>query len=910
MKKITIILIVVLTQSILFGQNTKKVLVEEFSSTACGVCPPRTKQLIDWDVQSPNRILVVHHSPTNDNMTNQTPALNLSSDYTINFQPAVIMNRKKFANCTTIHVPVNTAFFDSLAIEEVQQALATVSFSDVAYNDATREITGTINIQFLANVTGNYRVGLYIVENHVTGETGSPTMQGGNPNATTFTGVKAYDQKCYDANWAATNYAGYPYTDGCIVGYPHYNVVRHAVFGTYGDASTIPANPVAGSQYSKTFSYTIPTHYDPTVRGHAVILENIKLLAFVAQYSTDKFSRNILNCEIINLFTTPAQPSAISGPAAPCQNSTGLTYSVNNVAGTTYTWTLPNGWIQTSGGTTNAITVTAGTNAGTIIVTPSNSYGNGISRTLSVTTSTMPTQPSIISGNLNPCENTIGHTYSVSNVPNVIYNWLVPTGWTITTGQNTNSITVTAGSATGNITVTPGNSCGNGPARTLIVTTNSVPSQPSAINGPVSVNAGATGMVYSVSNVAGVNYTWSVPTGWNITAGQNTNSVIVTAGSASGNITVTPNNTCGNGNAQYLYVSIGTPPPAFAVQFNYNGQNINANDTISIIQPCTTSLIQIPISVTNTTTADAYIKVKRVSNTLLNHTANYFSWTNVYDTSVNISPDSLLIQAGQTSNNFVSYYLPKNQIGQTIVSYQFFRIDNPNVFHQITIKYVTTPVVTELPLTLTYNNQVIAQNGIITVSDTSNFMEMEALVTIENTGVNPVMVKVRKIENSILSGTQNYFCWGACYGYAIFESLDSILIEPGALCYDFSSHYEPHNKVGETSITYQFFQSVSPQIYKSCEIKFVTTVGIEDNSLNNNDLKVYPTIATDNINVISKQNIQEIKIYSSLGQQVIALKPNEDAVKINIQHLSAGIYYVHISTLAKAFIQKIIIPHN
>ncbi len=81
----------------------------------------------------------------------------------------------------------------------------------------------------------------------------------------------------------------------------------------------------------------------------------------------------------------PAQPSVITGPASSCANLS-QTYSVTNVAGVTYTWTLPTGWIQTAGGTTNSITVTTGSASGNISVTPSNTCGNGVPRTLAVTT--------------------------------------------------------------------------------------------------------------------------------------------------------------------------------------------------------------------------------------------------------------------------------------------------------------------------------------------------------------------------------------------------------------------------------------------------------------------------------------------------------------------------------------------
>jgi len=259
----------------------------------------------------------------------------------------------------------------------------------------------------------------------------------------------------------------------------------------------------------------------------------------------------------INIITNPTQPSAITGPTSPCVGSSQV-YSVTNVAGTTYTWTFPVGWIQTAGGTTNSVTVTVGANGGTISVSPSNSCGTGPARTLAVTTSTVPAQPSAITGPTTPCVGS-SQTYSITNVSGVTYNWAFPAGWVQTGGGTSNSVTVTVGAGNGNITVTPSNACGNGTARTLAVTPISAPAQPSVIAGNTTPCQGSS-EIYSVTNVAGVSYAWTFPADWTQTAGGNTNSVTVTVGATSGNITVTPSNSCGAGTVRTLAVTVQALP--------------------------------------------------------------------------------------------------------------------------------------------------------------------------------------------------------------------------------------------------------------------------------------------------------------------------------------------------------------
>jgi len=90
----------------------------------------------------------------------------------------------------------------------------------------------------------------------------------------------------------------------------------------------------------------------------------------------------------INCCSTPTQPSAILGPTLPCKNSSGNSYSVENVSGTTYTWSYSgSGAIINSGIGTNILSVSYSTGAtsGTWTVIPSNACGSGPQQTLSVT---------------------------------------------------------------------------------------------------------------------------------------------------------------------------------------------------------------------------------------------------------------------------------------------------------------------------------------------------------------------------------------------------------------------------------------------------------------------------------------------------------------------------------------------
>ena len=268
--------------------------------------------------------------------------------------------------------------------------------------------------------------------------------------------------------------------------------------------------------------------------------------------------------------TVPSQPGIISGDIAPCQGSS-QNYSVTNEAGVNYTWTFPSGWSQTSGGNSNAVTVTAGAGSGNITVIPTNVCGSGLPQTLAVTPITVPSQPGIISGDIAPCQGS-SQNYSVTNEAGVNYTWTFPSGWSQTSGGNSNVVSTLVGAASGNVTVTSSNICGNGLSQSLTVSPETLPSQAGIITGDISPCQG-TSQNYSVANVAGVSYTWTFPSGWSQTSGGNSNVVSALVGAASGNISVTPSNVCGNGLSQTLVVTALTLP-------------IQPNNIIGIAAPC------------------------------------------------------------------------------------------------------------------------------------------------------------------------------------------------------------------------------------------------------------------------------------------------------------------------------------
>jgi len=172
--------------------------------------------------------------------------------------------------------------------------------------------------------------------------------------------------------------------------------------------------------------------------------------------------------------------------------------------------------------------------------------------------STIPEMPGAIFGESSPCENSV-ETYYVDPVNGASYEWEVPLGWTINSGQGSRTITLTIGSGTKNsIKVRAYNTTGySGYSLKPLFHPISVPPAAGAISGEVSVIPTDV-ETYTISPVNGATYyNWTKPLGCTILSGQGSTSITVQWGLNSGYIRVRPENCVGEStSATQKYVTV------------------------------------------------------------------------------------------------------------------------------------------------------------------------------------------------------------------------------------------------------------------------------------------------------------------------------------------------------------------
>lgn len=275
--------------------------------------------------------------------------------------------------------------------------------------------------------------------------------------------------------------------------------------------------------------------------------------------ATPSGSVTITVIDVVNL-------GAITGSNNVCTNQS-TNYSVSAVSGvTSYNWTVPPGASITSGQGTPNITINwNGASSGDVCVEAVNPCGTGAQSCRAVTVTPLPNPPDPITGEEAVCTG-IALPYSISDVPDATnYNWTVPAGATILSGQGTTAVSIRWNTAsTGNVCARAQNTCGNSAYTCLSVTSVAVPTNPVFLAGNFAPCESAT-LDYGVTPQAAFDdYLWTYDNGGNITAGQGTPNITVDwLGAGDGQLCVTASSSlCSVDRTACKLLTIKLLPPA------------------------------------------------------------------------------------------------------------------------------------------------------------------------------------------------------------------------------------------------------------------------------------------------------------------------------------------------------------
>lgn len=262
-----------------------------------------------------------------------------------------------------------------------------------------------------------------------------------------------------------------------------------------GSSSNLTFNFNVGSApYNATYRRTMKgvtdtvtlTNILATPYSYPVTPTDTTLYELITASDANGCSQTVSGNAIITVRPLPGDIGTITGKTLVCQGETNVSYYIEAVDNSTsYQWTLPAGYTITSGASSDSITVDISQTAlsGTISVIAKNSCGDSPVSSILVSVNVLPDRAVSITCDQGSqfCQGDKGLIFRTDAVLNATsYQWSVPVGFIIISGQGTSVLSVNLdpnqSGITGDVTVTATNSCGQAAVSDpFIVTINPLP---------------------------------------------------------------------------------------------------------------------------------------------------------------------------------------------------------------------------------------------------------------------------------------------------------------------------------------------------------------------------------------------------------------------------------------------------
>lgn len=198
-------------------------------------------------------------------------------------------------------------------------------------------------------------------------------------------------------------------------------------------------------------------------------------------------------------------------------------------------------------------------------------------------------------------------------------------------------------------------------------------------------------------------------------------------------------------------------------------------------------------------------------------------------------------------------------------------------------------------LSLIYDGNPVVNDQNVAYTGEPTSALIVAYMGVTNNYTDTMQVMCKKVEISIVPGSQNTFCWDNCYPPNIYVSLSSLKIGPGETNTQFTGDYEPLTHAGQSIIRYVYFDETNPNDSICFNALFnAYPLGIEDRAAASLSA-AYPNPASSqasfNYSVEDGANAS-ILVRNVLGATVKEIRVSGSGVaKISTLDLSEGIYF-------------------
>ena len=220
---------------------------------------------------------------------------------------------------------------------------------------------------------------------------------------------------------------------------------------------------------------------------------------------------------------------------------------------------------------------------------------------------------------------------------------------------------------------------------------------------------------------------------------------------------------------------------------------------------------------------------------------------------------------------------------------------------------ISTPITATADLVTPLGTDVTSDTAVYFNSDATNTLTGSLMVI--NPSGTAKAVKVRRTQLSVVSGSDNFFCWDLCYTSIVSVSGGTVNIPANDTVFVFYGDYEPNGYVGTTYINYKFYNNADTTQFASATIQYGSGLsGIEDQSVATIS-NVYPNPASQYITFdysLGNSTNGSITIADITGKIVRSANLNDNTAKqvINLDGLNDGIYIYTFYSSGKAISTK------
>ena len=192
-------------------------------------------------------------------------------------------------------------------------------------------------------------------------------------------------------------------------------------------------------------------------------------------------------------------------------------------------------------------------------------------------------------------------------------------------------------------------------------------------------------------------------------------------------------------------------------------------------------------------------------------------------------------------------------------------------------------------------------------------------IDVKNISAGTVTVKTKKIETSLIPGTSCNMCFaGLCFLSTVFISPTQDILTPNDTNNSGSLDYKPKGHMGESIVTYVFFNIDNPNDSSWIVVHFNgTPAGINDNNISVTEISnpyPNPSFNQTTFNYSFAQNTSTAKfvLLDLLGSKVneTEISDLKGALTVNTSNLNEGIYFYSFYADNKLVVtRKLVVKH-